>query len=86
MHIILVILNKQSLDYLQGFPNGSANKEYAYNAGDTGSVLGSGRIPWRRAWQPTPVFLPGDKNTLSCPPVDREAWRAMVQSVAKSQT
>ena len=18
-----------------------------------------GRIPWRRAWQPTPVFLPG---------------------------
>ena len=19
-----------------------------------------GRIPWRRAWQPTPVFLPGE--------------------------
>ena len=19
-----------------------------------------GKIPWRRAWQPTPVFLPGD--------------------------
>ena len=22
--------------------------------------LGVGRIPWRRAWQPTPVFLPGE--------------------------
>ena len=21
-----------------------------------------GRIPWRRAWQPTPVFLPGDSR------------------------
>ena len=20
-----------------------------------------GKIPWRRAWQPTPVFLPGEK-------------------------
>ena len=22
--------------------------------------LGVGKIPWRRAWQPTPVFLPGE--------------------------
>ena len=21
-----------------------------------------GKIPWRRAWQPTPVFLPGECN------------------------
>ena len=21
-----------------------------------------GKIPWRRAWQPTPVFLPGESN------------------------
>ena len=27
---------------------------------DTGSIPGSGRFPWRRAWQPTPVFLPGE--------------------------
>jgi len=25
---------------------------------DAGSILGSGRCPWRKAWQPTPVFLP----------------------------
>jgi len=37
-------------------------KESACNAGDTanlGSIPGSARFPWRRKWQPTPVFLPG---------------------------
>ena len=29
---------------------------------DTGSIPGSGRFPWRRAWQPTPVFLPGESH------------------------
>ena len=31
------------------------------NAGDKGdvnSIPGLGRFPWRRKWQPTPVFLP----------------------------
>jgi len=35
------------------------------NAEDTRdwvSVPGSGKIPWRRAWQPTPVFLPGESH------------------------
>ena len=27
---------------------------------DSGSVAGSGKISWRRAWQPTPAFLPGE--------------------------
>ena len=22
-----------------------------------------GKIPWRRAWQPAPVFLPGESHT-----------------------
>ena len=38
-----------------------------------------GKIPWRREWQHTPVFLPGD-------PMDRGAWQATVHGVAKSQT
>ena len=25
-----------------------------------GLIAGLGRPPWRRAWQPTPVFLPGE--------------------------
>ena len=39
-----------------------------------------GKIPWWRAWQPTPVSLPK--------PMDRGAWRATVHKaarVAKSQ-
>ena len=32
------------------------------NAGDLGLIPGSGRFPWRRAWQPTPVFLPGESH------------------------
>ena len=38
-----------------------------------------GKIPWRRNWQPIPVFLPGKF-------LDRGAWRAMVCRVAKSWT
>ena len=37
-----------------GLPQGAA--------GDMGSVSGSGKIPWKRAWQPTPVFLPGESQ------------------------
>ena len=35
-----------------------------------------GKIPWRRKWQPTPVFLPGES-------MDRGAWQAAVQGVAR---
>ena len=41
----------------RGFPGGSEGGESACNEGDPGSILGS-KIPWRRKWQPTPVFLP----------------------------
>ena len=37
------------------------------------------KIPWRRAWQPTPVFL-------SEKPMDRGAWWAAVPEVKKSWT
>ena len=36
------------------------------------------KIPWRRAWQPTPVFLET--------PMDRGAWWATVHRVAESDT
>ena len=51
------------LSYLkQGvhFPHGLDSKESACNEGDPGSVPGLRRSPWRREWQPTPVFLPGE--------------------------
>ena len=34
----------------------------AGNVRDMGSIPGLGRFPWRRAWQPTPVFLPGESR------------------------
>ena len=38
-----------------------------------------GKMPWRRKWQSTPVFLPGNS-------MDGGAWRAMAYEVTKSQT
>ena len=42
-----------------GFPGGSAVKNPPANTGDVDSIAGLGRSPWRRKWQPAPVFLPG---------------------------
>jgi len=37
-------------------------KASACNAGDPSLIPGLGKIPWRRKWQPTPVFLPGKSH------------------------
>ena len=36
-----------------------SGRESACNAGDLGSIPGSGRFPWKGAQQSTPVSLPG---------------------------
>ena len=54
--------------------NLSAN---AGNTGDAGSTPGL-RNPWRRKWQPIPVFLPGEFH-------GQRAWWDTVHGVAKSQ-
>ena len=36
-------------------------------------------IHWRRKWQPTPLFLPGESR-------DRQAWWAAIYGVTKSRT
>ena len=41
--------------------------------------LWAGRIPWRRKWQPTPVFLPGKSH-------GRGVWQTTVHGVSKSWT
>ena len=53
---------------LWDFPSGASGKKKKSKNPPTGSedvrdldsVLGSGKIPWKRKWQPTPVFLPGE--------------------------
>ena len=55
-------LQKSSIIHLS-FPGGSVVKNLptkAGDAGEAGSILcQKGKIPWRRKWQPTSVFLPG---------------------------
>ena len=48
-----------------GFPGDASGKESACNAGDVmkcGFDPWVGKILWRRAWQPTPVSLPGESH------------------------
>ena len=33
-----------------------------HQARNESSISGLGRFPWRRKWQPTPVFLPGKSH------------------------
>ena len=45
------------------FPHGAVIENTPANtrdAGDWGFDPWVGKIPWRRKWQPTPVFLPGN--------------------------
>ena len=45
------------------FPNGfldSSNGKDCLQCGRPGFDPWVGKIPWRRAWQPTPIFLPGE--------------------------
>ena len=46
---------------------------------ETGSIPGSGRSPWRRKWQPAPVFLPGESH-------EQRSLVATVHGVSKSRT
>ena len=45
-----------------GLPWWLRQKESASSAGQLGSIPWVGKIHWRRAWQPTPVFLPGESS------------------------
>ena len=48
--------------YSTGFPGSSAGKESACQCRRHGFIPWVGKIPWRRKWQPTPVFLPGKSH------------------------
>ena len=50
------------LDGIQGFPGSASGKEFTCQCRRCQRCrfnLQVGKIPWRRKWQPTPVFLPG---------------------------
>ena len=60
-------------------PGNSVIKNLPVNVGDLGLIPGSGKIPWRRKWQPTPVFLPGEFH-------GQRSLTGYSHGVAKSQT
>ena len=58
--VIIYVLSLM-LSLLAFYFSGSDGKESAWNAGDQGSIYPWVRnIPWRREWQPSPIFLPGE--------------------------
>ena len=46
----------------RSFPSGSDGKRICLQCRRPGFDPWVGRIPWRREWQPTPVFLPGETH------------------------
>ena len=72
----------QEVSFIRAFPDGASGKEPVCQCKSHKRCrfdLGVGKIPWRRAWQPTTVFLPGESH-------GQRTWWATVHSVTKSQT
>ena len=61
-----------------GLPQWLSGKEPACQCRRLRFDPGVGKSPWRRAWQPTPGFLPGKSH--------RGAWRATIRAITKSWT
>ena len=78
-YISMVHLSLTNNSMLMDFPGSSDGKASACNAGDLGSIPGSGRSPEERN---------GNPLQYSCleNPMDGGAWQATVHGVAKSQT
>ena len=78
IYIFSNVLSKLSAGSLD-FPGGSDGKASAYDAGDPGSIPGSGR---------SPAEGNGSPLQYSCleNPMDGGAWWATVQGVTKSRT
>ena len=58
------------------FPGGSAVENLPAKSEDASFGLWVGKIPWRRKWQPTPVFLSaeshGQRSLVGYSPWDRK--------------
>ena len=61
----LSIVNNAAVNVRVGFPGGTSGKEppcQRRRHKRRGFNPRVGKIPWRRTWQPTPVFLPGESH------------------------
>ena len=57
---LVVLVEKLCINRSKGTSYG---KEFVCNAEDLGLI--PGKLPWRRKWQSTPVFLPEESNRQS---------------------
>ena len=71
-----IILDLICHPWFLGFSGGTSGKEPTCQCRRHKFSPCVGKIPWRRAWPPTPVFLSGES-------MDRRAWWAAVHRVAK---
>ena len=60
--ILEILLFDISLSTAHISLGGSDDKASTYSAGDLSLIPAAGRFPWRKKWQPTPVFLPGKSH------------------------
>ena len=58
MSIMIITIIYKTLIKCMDFPSGSDGKESACNAMRPGFSPWVEKIPWRREWLPTPLFLP----------------------------
>ena len=73
------VFHKKNLNFRLGFPGGSEGKASACNAGNPGSIPGSGRSPGEGNVTHSSILGLGN-------PMDRGAWWATVHGVSESWT
>ena len=78
---------------ISGFPGGSDGRVSACNAEDLGAMQKTpwvGKIPWRREWQPTLVFLPeefhGQRILAGYSPWDHKELGKTESNLGKTNT
>ena len=69
--------NRWDLTVLEGIAGGSVVTKLPINAGDVGSIPGSGRFPGEGNGNPFQFYCLGN-------PMDRGAWHVTVHGVTKS--
>ena len=79
VQVMRLVVRVSQAELHWGFPGGSDGKESACNAGDLGSIPGSGKSPEEGNDSPF-------KYSCLENPEDREAWRATAYGVAKNWT
>ena len=79
-----------SLSVFKGFPGGSDGKESACKSRRLGFNPWVEKIPWRRAWQPTPVFFRGEshgqRSLVGYSPWGRKELNTVSDSICLQET